>query len=67
MEKTKTENLIQRLLQQKETMTEDDVLAVSEGGVAYIVYSALTDPKNAEEIEALSEPTVKGITLFGKV
>ena len=54
----KTKELIERMLQQSEDrVTEDNLEAIAEKGVSYIVYSSLTEPGNeAKIIRELGDP-----------
>lgn len=52
---TKMRELIERIMK-SDVMTDDELKTIAEEGVNYIVYSALTDPKNEAQIETLVEP-----------
>lgn len=63
----RTRELIERVLKQSnDRMTEDDLAAIAEQGVNYIVYSSLTDPENnAQIVEQLGE-SKHGIRSFSR-
>ena len=53
-ERRKTKELIERVLQQSEDIaTSHYLVAISDEGVKYIVYSTLTEPGNEEQIREL--------------
>jgi len=65
-EMAKTSELVKSMLKQSDAVTEDELATISEQGVNYIVYSALTDPHNEAQIEMLVEPK-RGTFLFWKI
>jgi DNA-directed RNA polymerase subunit F len=60
-ENAKTKKIIERVLNQSnDRITEDELFAISEATVEYIVYSSHTDPKNAEQVvEQLGDQSPK--------
>jgi len=65
-EKARTKELIERVLNRStDRIAEDDLTAISENAVDYIVYTSLTDPKSEEQIlQQLGDHSPKRRTAF---
>jgi hypothetical protein len=62
----KIRELLEQVLKQNETITGDNLTAIAEQGVNYIVYSSLTDPGNEAQIVKQLGESKRGMVLLNE-
>jgi hypothetical protein len=62
----KIRELLEQVLKQNEMITRDDLTAIAEQEVNYIVYSSLTDPGNEAQIVKQLGESKRGMILLNE-